>query len=42
MNFLKGILNSLRKKIDRMRCIVKCGAVKENKRLDILDEEVGL
>ena len=42
MNFLKGILNSLKKKIDRFRCVMKCGPVKENKSLDILDEEVGL
>ena len=42
LNLLKGILNSLKKKIDRMRCIVKCGNVTENKNLDILDEEVGI
>ena len=42
LNLLKGILSSLKKKIDRMRCIVKCAAVKENKNLDILDEMVGI
>ena len=42
MNFLKGILNSLKKKIDRFRCVMKCGPVTENKHLDILDEEVGM
>lgn len=42
MNFLKGIISSLRKKIDRMRCVMKCGPVKENKALDIQDEMVGM
>ena len=42
MNFLKGILNSLQKKIDRFRCVMKCGTVKETKSLDILDEGVGM
>jgi hypothetical protein len=42
MNFLKEILNSLRKKIDSFRCVMKCGPVKETKTLDILDETVGM
>jgi len=42
MDLIKGIIHSLRKKIDRMRCRCTCGPVKENKALDILDEEVGL
>ena len=42
MNFLKGIIGSLRKKIDRFRCVMKCGNVTENKNLDILDEMVGI
>ena len=42
MNFLKGILSSLKKKIDRMRCKITCGPVRENKALDILDEELGM
>ena len=42
MNFLKGIISSLRKKIDRMRCTITCGPVKENKSLDIQDEMVGM
>ena len=42
MNFLKGIISSLRKKIDRMRCVMKCGPTTKIKGLDILDEEVGM
>ena len=42
MNLFIGILSSLKKKIDRMRCVMKCGNVTENKNLDILDEMVGI
>jgi hypothetical protein len=42
MNLFIGILSSLQKKIDRFRCVMKCGPVRENKALDILDEEVGM
>ena len=42
MELIKGIIHSLKKKIDRMRCRCTCGPVKENKALDILDEQVGM
>lgn len=42
MNLFIGILSSLKKKIDRMRCKITCGPVVENKSLDIQDEMVGM
>jgi len=42
MNLFIGILSSLKKKIDRMRCVMKCGQPIKTKGLDILDEELGM
>ena len=42
LNIFKGILSSLQKKIDRFRCVMKCGPNTKIKGLDILDEEVGM
>lgn len=42
MNLFIGILSSLKKKIDRMRCVMKCGPTTNIKGLDIIDEELGM
>jgi hypothetical protein len=42
MEILKGILHSLQKKMDRMRCRCTCGPATKIKGLDIIDEEVGM
>ncbi len=42
MELIKGIIHSLRKKIDRMRCRCTCGPPTKIKGIDIIDEEVGL